>query len=232
MPCKEDAPEISKKKLKMPHEEVWRVFRIMSEFVEGFETFTKLPPSVVIFGSARTNIESKYYKMAEETARALVEKGFGITTGGGPGIMEAANKGAAEAGGSSAGINVLLPFETESNKYIDRDKVITLRYFFVRKVLLTKYAQGFIIMPGGFGTIDELFEILTLIQTGKTKRAPVILMGSDYWNGLIEWLKNTVLKENNIAESDFDLFKVTDDPEETANIICEFHKGKEFLPNF
>lgn len=232
MPCKDNIEEINKKKLKMPHEEVWRVFRIMSEFVEGFETFTKLPPSIVIFGSARTNKNSKYYKMAEETAKALVKKGFGITTGGGPGIMEAANKGAAEAGGSSAGINVLLPFETESNKYVDRDKIITLRYFFVRKVLLTKYAQGFIIMPGGFGTIDELFEILTLIQTGKTKKAPVILMGSDYWKGLITWLKDTVLKENNILEKDFDLFTLTDDPEETARIICEFHKGKEFLPNF
>ena len=216
----------------MPHEEVWRVFRIMSEFVEGFETFVKLPPSIVIFGSARTDRNSKYYKMAEETARAIVEKGFGITTGGGPGIMEAANKGAAEAGGSSAGINVVLPFETESNKYVQRNKMITLRYFFVRKVLLTKYAQGFVIMPGGFGTIDELFEILTLIQTGKTKRAPVILMGGDYWQGLIDWLRNTALKENNIAESDFDLFTLTDDPQEAAQIICEFHKGKEFIPNF
>ncbi len=232
MPCKENNEEIKEKKLKMPHEEVWRVFRIMSEFVEGFETFTKLPPSIVIFGSARAEKESQYYEMAEKTARALVEKGFGVTTGGGPGLMEAANKGAKEGGGSSAGINVLLPFETESNKYVDRDKLITLRYFFVRKVLLTKYAQGFVIMPGGFGTIDELFEILTLIQTGKTKKAPVVLMGKDYWSGLIDWLKTRVLQENFINESDFDLFSVTDDPEETARTICEFHKGKEFLPNF
>ena len=231
MPCGEKQ-DIHDKKLKMPHEEVWRVFRIMSEFVEGFEIFTKLPPSIVIFGSARIKEGSRYYKMAEETARELVNKGFGVTTGGGPGIMEAANKGAKTAGGSSAGINVVLPFETESNKFIDRDKIITLRYFFVRKVLLTKYAQGFIIMPGGFGTIDELFEILTLIQTEKTKKAPVILMGKDYWSGLLEWIKDKVLSEGNINKEDLNLFTLTDEPSEAAKIICEFHKGKEFLPNF
>ncbi len=232
MPCNDKTDSIKGKKLKAPHEDVWRVFKIMSEFVEGFEVLSNLQPTVVVFGSARTPKTSKYYKLAEETALALVEKGFGIATGGGPGIMEAANKGASEGGGSSAGINIQLPFETSSNKFIDKDKLLQLRYFFVRKVLLTKYAQGFVIMPGGFGTIDELFEVLTLIQTGKTKKSPVILMGKEYWEGLIGWLRNVALENNYIKEEDLDLFKITDNPKEVAEIICNFHSGKEFEPNF
>ncbi len=232
MPCTDKKDSIKGKKLKAPHEDVWRVFKIMSEFVEGFEVLSNLQPTVVVFGSARTSKDSPYYKMAEETASALVEKGFGIATGGGPGIMEAANKGAAEGGGSSAGINIQLPFETSSNKYIDKDKLLQLRYFFVRKVLLTKYAQGFVIMPGGFGTIDELFEVLTLIQTGKTKSSPVVLMGKSYWKGLIDWMRNSALSENYIKEEDFNLFSITDNPLEVAEIICRFHSGKEFEPNF
>ncbi len=232
MPCSEKKDSIKGKKLKAPHEDVWRVFKIMSEFVEGFEVLSNLQPTVVVFGSARTPKDSPYYKMAEDAAAALVDKGFGIATGGGPGIMEAANKGATEGGGSSAGINIQLPFETSSNKFIDKDKLLRLRYFFVRKVLLTKYAQGFVIMPGGFGTIDELFEVLTLIQTGKTKKSPVVLMGKHYWEGLIDWLKNSALADNYINKEDLNLFSITDDPAEVAEIICRFHSGKEFEPNF
>jgi uncharacterized protein (TIGR00730 family) len=232
MPCNEKTDIVKGKKLKAPHEDVWRIFKIMSEFVEGFEVLSNLQPSIVIFGSARTPKESKYYKLAEATARTLAEKGFGIATGGGPGIMEAANKGASECGGSSAGINIHLPFETSSNEFIDKDKLLQLRYFFVRKVLLTKYAQGFVIMPGGFGTIDEFSEVLTLIQTGKTKLSPVVLMGTEYWGGLIDWIKNTALAQNYINTEDLNLFSLTDDPDEVADIICKFHSGKEFEPNF
>jgi len=169
-------------KLQNSQEDLWRIFRIMAEFVEGFETMAKIKPSVIVFGSARTKPGEKYYKLTEEVSKALVKKGFGITTGGGPGIMEAANKGAMEAGGSSTGINIELPHEQGANQYIDPDKLLNFRYFFVRKLMFFKYAQGYILMPGGFGTIDEGFEVLTLIQTGKTDKFPIVLMGKEFWN--------------------------------------------------
>ena len=213
-------------------EDLWRIFRIMAEFVEGFETMGKIKPSVVVFGSARTNKEDKYYKLAVETAKEIVKRGFGIITGGGPGIMEAANQGASEAGGSSTGVNIELPHEQSANPFIDADKLLNFRYFFVRKVMFFKYAQGYILLPGGFGTIDECFEVLTLIQTGKTSKFPVVLMGKDYWGSLLTWIKNNLLKSGYINERDTDLFSICDDPKEAAEIIYNFHKGKKFTPNF
>lgn len=213
-------------------EDLWRIFKVMSEFVEGFETMAKIKPSIVIFGSARTKPEDKYYKLTEEVSKELVEKGFGITTGGGPGIMEAANKGAHDTGGSSAGLNILLPFEQEANPFVDRDKLLNFRYFFVRKTMMFKYAQGYVLMPGGFGTIDECFEVLTLIQTGKTSKFPVVLMGEEYWSDLINWIKKNLLEKEYINHEDMDLFTLTDDPKEAAKIMCDFHSGKKFTPNF
>ena len=213
-------------------EDLWRIFKVMAEFVEGFETMSKIKPSIVIFGSARSKPEDIYYKLTTEVARELVNKGFGITTGGGPGIMEAANKGAQEAGGSSTGLNIVLPFEQEANPYVDKDKLVNFRYFFVRKVMMAKYAQGYILMPGGFGTIDECFEVLTLIQTGKTTKFPVILMGKDHWSDLIEWIEGKLLKSGYISKEDMQLFTITDDPNEAANIVSNFHAGKKFTKNF
>jgi uncharacterized protein (TIGR00730 family) len=204
----------------------------MSEFVEGFETMGKIKPSVIIFGSARIKPEDKYYKLAEEVAKEIVKKGFGIITGGGPGIMEAGNKGAKEAGGSSTGINIELPFEQYANPYIDQDKLLNFRYFFVRKLMFFKYAQGYVLMPGGFGTVDESFEVLTLIQTRKTTRFPIIFMGKEFWGGLIEWVKEFQLKAGYINKDNLDLFNITDDPKEAAQIIYNFHKGKKLTPNF
>ncbi|MBU2494514.1 MAG: TIGR00730 family Rossman fold protein [Bacteroidetes bacterium] len=214
------------------HEDLWRIFKVMSEFVEGFETMSKIQPSVVIFGSARSKPEDKYYKLTEQVAFQLVKRGFGITTGGGPGIMEAANKGAKESGGSSAGLNIELPFEQRPNPYIDGDKMLNFRYFFVRKVMMVKYAQGYILMPGGFGTIDECFEVLTLIQTGKTEKFPVVLMGKEHWSGLLQWIEEKLLNNGYIGIDDMKLFTITDDPEEAAKIIFDFHEGKKFTPNF
>ncbi|PID59432.1 MAG: TIGR00730 family Rossman fold protein [Ignavibacteriae bacterium] len=213
-------------------EDLWRIFRIMSEFVEGFEGMAKIKPSVLIFGSARTKPEEHYYKLTVETAKQLVYKGFGITTGGGPGIMEAGNRGAQEANGSSTGINIELPHEQGANPYIDTDKLLTFRYFFVRKLMFFKYAQGYIVMPGGFGTVDEGFEVLTLIQTGKTSKVPIVFMGKEFWAPLLDWVKNTQLKNGYISPGDLDLFSVTDDPKEAAQIIFNFHKGKKLTPNF
>lgn len=218
--------------LQSSQEDIWRVFRIMGEFVEGFEKMSTIKPSILVFGSARTKPEEHYYKLAVEVAKELVNKGFGITTGGGPGIMEAANKGAQEANGSSCGINIELPFEQSANKYIDRDKLLSFRYFFVRKLMFFKYAQGYIMMPGGFGTLDESFEVLTLIQTGKTNKVPVVLMGKDFWSPLLEWIKNVQLKSGYISEKDLNLFTITDDPKEAAKIMFDFHKGKTLTPNF
>jgi len=219
-------------KLHQSQEDLWRVFRIMAEFVEGFEAMAKIKPSIVVFGSARVKPDHKYYKLTVEVAKNIVKKGFGIITGGGPGIMEAANKGAKEAGGSSTGINIELPHEQNANPYIDKDKLLNFRYFFVRKLMFFKYAQGYILMPGGFGTIDEGFEVLTLIQTGKTSKFPVVLMGSEYWGSLIDWVKEKQLEEGYISNEDLNLFTITDDPDEAANIIYNFHKGKKFTPNF
>lgn len=227
-----DTPEKIQAKLISSQEDLWRVFRIMAEFVEGFETMGKIQPSIIIFGSARTRPEEFYYKLTEEVSTRLVNKGFGVITGGGPGIMEAANKGAKDAGGSSTGVGIELPFEQTCNPYIDHDKFISFRYFFVRKVMFFKYAQGYIMMPGGFGTLDECFEVLTLIQTGKTSKVPVVLMGREYWGTLVEWINETVLGKQFISSKDLSLFNLTDDPEEAAQIFADFHKGKKFTPNF
>lgn len=212
--------------------DLWRLFRIMAEFVEGFEKMARIKPSVIIFGSARTKPEDKYYKLTELTAKKLVEKGFGIITGGGPGIMEAANKGAYESQGSSTGVNIELPFEQDGNPYIDKDKLLSFRYFFVRKVMFFKYAQGYIMMPGGYGTLDELFETLTLVQTGKTTKAPIVLMGKEFWNPIMDWVKTSLIENQFISPADLDLFSMTDSPEEAAAIISAFHEGKAFTPNF
>ena len=220
------------KGIEQSNEDLWRIFRIMAEFVEGFDAMAKIDPSIVIFGSARAKPGDYYYTLTESVAGELVKKGFGITTGGGPGIMEAANKGAKEAGGSSTGINISLPHEQGANPYIDREKLLNFHYFFVRKTMFFKYAQGYVLMPGGFGTIDECFEVLTLIQTGKTEKFPVVLMGKEYWSSLGDWIKEQQLKAGYIDEDDLNLFSITDDPKETAKIMADFHKGKKFTTNF
>lgn len=210
----------------------WRVFRIVSEFVDGFETMTTIGPSVSIFGSARFSSDNPYYFKAIDVAKAIAEKGFAIITGGGPGLMEAANKGAQLAGGASCGLAVELPFEDSLNPYVDQRYKLQFRYFFVRKVMFIRYAQGFVFLPGGYGTMDELFEALTLIQTQKIKPFPIYLIGSSYWSGLIDWLKKTPLEEGSISSKDLDLLQITDDPAEIANgIERHFQKGKA-LRNF
>ena len=214
-------------------EDSWMIIKIMGEFVNGFENLAEIGPCVSIFGSARTDPSNPYYKLATETAFMLTQKGYGVITGGGPGIMEAGNKGAAAGKGRSAGVNIKLEFEQEANKYIDNDKLVTFNYFFVRKVMFMKYSQGFIVFPGGFGTFDELFEALTLIQTQKIERFPIILMGSSYWNGLVDWIKTQMLgKEKNICEKDLDLFHVVDTAEESIKIIDDFYQAYEHKPNF
>ena len=211
----------------------WEIFKIMGEFVEGFERLSKIGPCVSIFGSARTVPENKYYAIAEELAYQLTQHKFGVITGGGPGIMEAGNKGAKRGGGKSVGLNILLPFEQEPNIYIDNDKIINFDYFFVRKVMFIKYAQGFIVLPGGYGTLDEMFEALTLIQTKKSGKFPIILIGTEFWSGLINWIKDVLLKEeNNISEEDLDLIKIVDSPEEAVKQINEFYKKYHLKPNF
>jgi uncharacterized protein (TIGR00730 family) len=202
--------------------DTWRMFRIMAEFVEGFEHLADLPPAVSIFGSARVGPESQEYQMAERLARMLVERGYAVITGGGPGIMEAANKGAAEAGGQSVGLNIELPFEQKPNPYANLQ--LNFRYFFVRKVMFVKYAIAYVVMPGGFGTVDELFEAVTLIQTNKIKPFPVILMVKRYWEGLMKWIKETMLQEGKICQKDVDLFHLTDDPEEVVEIVDKFRR--------
>lgn len=211
----------------------WEIFKIMGEFVEGFETMSRIGPCVSIFGSARTKPENKYYKIAEEVAFLLTQQKFGVITGGGPGIMEAGNKGAQRGGGKSVGLNIVLPFEQEANPYIDNDKIINFDYFFVRKVMFIKYAQGFIVLPGGYGTLDEMFEALTLIQTEKSGKFPVILIGRDFWSGLIDWIKNTLLEEeHNISPEDLDLIKIVDSAEEAVNHISDYYKNHHLKPNF
>ncbi|OYU94238.1 MAG: Rossman fold protein, TIGR00730 family [Bacteroidetes bacterium B1(2017)] len=211
----------------------WATFKIMAEFVEGFEKMSKIGPCVSIFGSARTKPDHKYYLMAEEVARKLVNAGFGVITGGGPGIMEAGNKGAFEAGGKSVGLGIELPFEQFFNRYVDRDKSINFDYFFVRKVMFVKYAQGFIAMPGGFGTLDELFESLTLIQTHKVAHFPVVLVGTEYWSGLIDWIKQVMCdREKNINPDDMFLFKLVDTADEAVNYILDYYSEMSIRPNF
>ena len=211
----------------------WQIFKIMAEFVEGYEKLAIIGPCVTIFGSARTSIEHQYYKLAEETAFKLAKAGFGVITGGGPGIMEAANKGAKMAGGKSVGLNIQLPFEQSSNPYIDQDKNLSFYYFFIRKVMFMKYSQGFIVLPGGFGTCDEFFEAITLIQTKKIARFPIVMVGTDYWKDLISWIKKTMLLDNNnICEKDLDLFILTDDTETAVKHIEDFYKKYSLAPNF
>ncbi len=210
----------------------WQIFKIMAEFVEGYEKLAIIGPCVTIFGSARTNEEHKYYKLAEDTAFKLSKVGFGIISGGGPGIMEAANKGAKMAGGKSVGLNIKLPFEQSSNKYIDQDKILTFYYFFIRKVMFMKYSQGFVVLPGGFGTCDEFFEAITLIQTKKIARFPIVMMGKEYWSGLLGWLNDKMLAENNIKEADLCLFTVVDSPDEAVKHIDDFYKKYSLAPNF
>ncbi len=211
----------------------WEIFKIMSEFVEGFERLSKIGPCVSIFGSARTKPENKYYKIAEELAYQLTINKYGVITGGGLGIMEAGNKGAKRGGGKSVGLNILLPFEQESNKFIDKDKIINFDYFFVRKVMFIKYAQGFVVLPGGFGTLDEMFEALTLIQTNKSGKFPVILVGKKFWGKLLIWIKEVLLdQEKNISPEDLDLIKIVDSPTEAVNHINEFYKKYQLKPNF
>lgn len=211
----------------------WRVFKIISELVEGFEKLARIGPCVSIFGSARTHYNDKYYKMAEEIAFQLVHNGYGVITGGGPGIMEAANKGAKRGNGKSVGINIDLPFEQRPNPYIDSDKLITFDHFFVRKVMFMKYAQGFIVLPGGFGTFDELFEAITLIQTRKIGKFPIILVGTKYWTGLIAWIKDVMLaEEHNISSDDLNIFTVVDTAEAAVDSIVQFYSRYLLSPNF
>jgi hypothetical protein len=201
--------------------------------VEGFEKMARIGPCVSIFGSARTHYNDKYYKLAEDIAYKLTQKGYGVITGGGPGIMEAANKGAARGKGKSVGINSDLPFEQKPNPYIDADKLITFDHFFVRKVMFMKYAQGFIVLPGGFGTFDELFEAITLIQTRKIGKFPIILVGKKYWKGLFEWIKDVMLEEeHNISPDDLDLFKIVDTSDQAVDVIDKFYSRYLLSPNF
>lgn len=211
----------------------WRIFKIISEFVEGFEKLARIGPCVSIFGSARTENDNKYYTIAEELAYLLTLHGYGVITGGGPGIMEAGNKGAKRGKGKSVGINIDLPFEQSANKYIDADKLITFDHFFIRKVMFMRYAQGFIVLPGGFGTLDELFEAITLIQTKKIGKFPILLIGKDYWTGLIDWIKKTMLfEEKNISEEDLDLFSVVDTAAEAVDQLDLFYSKYVLSPNF
>lgn len=210
----------------------WQIFKIMSEFVDGFEKLAKIGPCVSIFGSSRTPDEHKYYQMTVEIARLLADRGYGVISGGGPGIMEAANKGAYTAGGKSVGLNIELPHEQFHNKYIDRDKLLEFNYFFVRKVMFMKYSQGYIVLPGGFGTMDELFEAVTLIQTGKIARFPIVLVGTEYWNGLFDWIKNTMLGNKYISEEDLNLYRMVDTAEEATEHIFRFYDKYLLKPNF
>jgi uncharacterized protein (TIGR00730 family) len=210
----------------------WAIFKIMGEFVNGFEKMSAIGPCVTLFGSARTREDGKYYNLAVNIARKVAESGYGIITGGGPGIMEAGNRGAHLAGGTSVGLNIDLPFEQHDNPYIDDDKSLDFDYFFVRKVMFVKYSQGFIVLPGGFGTLDELFEAITLIQTNKIGKFPIILVGTEFWQGLIDWLNKTVLVAGNISATDLDLVKVVDTEDEVVEIIDAFYKGHTLSPNF
>ena len=211
----------------------WALFKIMGEFVYGFENMSKIGPCVSLFGSARLKPGSKYYELATNVAHKVVDQGYGIISGGGPGVMEAANKGAYEGDGTSVGLNIDLPFEQNDNPFIDRDKNLYFDYFFVRKVMFVKYAQGFIVMPGGFGTLDELFEALTLIQTEKIDKFPIILVGKEFWQGLLDWVKNMVCEQyQNINPEDLDLIQLVDSEDEVVRILDDFYKEFELSPNF
>jgi hypothetical protein len=204
----------------------------MAEFVDGFEKLARIGPCVAIFGSARTRSDHPYYRLTEEIAYLLTKKGFGIITGGGPGIMEAGNKGAHFAGGKSVGINIELPFEQRPNPFIDPDKYIEFDYFFVRKVMFMRYSQGYIVLPGGFGTMDELFEAITLVQTQKLVKFPIVLVGKRYWSGLVQWIKERMLEEKNILPEDLEIFTLVDTAEEAVKIIEDFYNKYALKPNF
>ena len=214
-------------------ENSWQIFKVVAEFVEGFEQLARIGPSVAVFGSARTKPENKYYQMAEEIGFLLTQLGYGVITGGGPCIMEAANKGAQRGKGKSIGINITLPHEQAANPFIDPDKLISFEYFFARKTMFMRYAQGFIVLPGGFGTFDELFEALTLIQTGKIGRFPIVLVGVNYWSGLITWIKEVMhAEEHNVSITDFDLFHLVDTADEAVKLIDRFYGQFLLSPNF
>lgn len=216
-------------------ENSWTMFKVIAEFVNAFEKMNQIDPCVSVFGSARTKPDHEYYQMAVEVSKQLVKAGFGVITGGGPGIMEAGNKGAQEANGISVGLNIELPFEQSHNVFIDQDKVFDFNYFFIRKVIFVKYAQAFVVLPGGYGTMDELFEVLTLIQTKKISRVPVILMGSKFWNGLREWIQKVMLEqEGNVSLEDMDLIPIIDDPKEVIRVIESFYmeQPNQLTPNY
>ena len=211
----------------------WAIFKIMSEFVEGYERMARIGPCVSVFGSARTKEDNPYYQLAIEVGEQLAKAGYGVITGGGPGIMQAGNEGAQLGGGKSVGLNIDLPFEQNHNPFIDSEHNLTFDYFFVRKVIFVKYSQAFVILPGGFGTLDELFEAITLIQTKKINKRPVVLLGHSYWDGLVDWVKRIMLeKENNIAAEDMNYLKVVDSAEEAVKYIEDFYKTHELSPNF
>lgn len=211
----------------------WAIFKIMGEFVNGYEKLSQIGPCVSIFGSARTKPDQKYYKLTEKIAQKIVDHGYGVITGGGPGIMEAGNKGAHLAGGTSVGLNIDLPFEQHDNPYIDKNKNVDFDYFFVRKVMFVKYSQGFVVMPGGFGTLDELFEAITLIQTNKIDKFPIILVGTEYWSGLLDWVRKTLHDDfQNISEGDIDLVQLVDTEDEVIEILDKFYDEYNLSPNF
>ncbi|MBL0006334.1 MAG: TIGR00730 family Rossman fold protein [Saprospiraceae bacterium] len=228
-------PKLMKQWTQIRGENAWTMFKVIAEFVDGFESLNRIGPCISIFGSARTKPDSPHYQTAVKIAQRLTDAGFGVITGGGPGIMEAANKGASLQGGVSVGLNIDLPFEQSHNPYIDADKNLNHRYFFVRKVMFVKYAQGFVVLPGGFGTLDEAFEVLTLMQTKKITPVPVILVGTSFWSGLKAWIKEVMLeKENNIHPADLDLIPIMDDPDEVVKYINDFYAQRDDLlsPNY
>lgn len=210
----------------------WQIFKIMAEFVQGFEKLAKIGPCVSVFGSARTKPSDPHYKLAEEISYLLTKKGYGVITGGGPGIMEAANKGAHFSGGKSVGLNIKLPFEQQANPFIDPENLVEFDFFFVRKVIFMKYAQGYIVLPGGFGTLDELFEAITLIQTDKLVQFPIIMVDSNYWAGLIGWIKDKLLDGGNISPQDMEIIRVVDTAEDAVQQIDAFYKKYSLQPNF
>ena len=216
-------PQIKRKDLinDFTREDPWRVFRIMSEFVEGFEVLSKIGKAVSIFGSARTKPGTRYYKLGEEVAYHIAKAGYAVITGSGPGMMEAANKGASRAGGYSVGLNIQIPCAQKANQYVDT--LLDFRYFFVRKVMFVKYARAFVILPGGYGTLDEFFEAINLIQTERINKFPVVLFGKEYWKGMLSWIKEVMLAEGNISKSDLDIFTVVDEPKEVIAAIKKFY---------
>ncbi len=237
---KEENNNVSSRRMKqwskMKGENSWTMFKVISEFVDSFEIMNKIGPCISIFGSARTKPGHPYYQLATEIAKKFTDEGYGVITGGGPGIMEAGNKGASMNGGVSVGLNIDLPFEQGHNRYIDPEHNMNHRYFFVRKVMFVKYAQAFVVMPGGFGTLDELFEVLTLIQTKKITKVPIILVGTDFWTGLKGWIKQVMLEqENNISPDDMDLIPIVDDPNEVVRLVNAFYsegESSELSPNY